>query len=85
VSSGGDAPQHADTRETRRTQVGPGRSAHDGGCSWCDAWHSARIVGDACEKLRRYSIEGTELDQDKVTDYVGQSLMLFTALSPHTG
>lgn len=47
--------------------------------------HSARILGDAAEKLRRYSVEGTELDQDKVSDYVGRSLMLVTALSPHIG
>jgi fumarate hydratase class II len=47
--------------------------------------HSARILGDASEKLRRYSIDGTELDQAKVTDYVGRSLMLVTALSPHIG
>jgi fumarate hydratase class II len=47
--------------------------------------HSAQILGDASEKLRRYSIEGTELDQDKVTEYVGRSLMLVTALSPHIG
>jgi fumarate hydratase class II len=47
--------------------------------------HSARILGDASEKLRRYSIEGTELDRDKVTDYVGRSLMLVTALSPQIG
>jgi fumarate hydratase class II len=47
--------------------------------------HSARILGDASEKLRRYSIEGTELDHDKVTEYVGRSLMLVTALSPHIG
>ena len=47
--------------------------------------HSAGILGDASEKLRRYSIEGTELDQDKVTEYVGRSLMLVTALSPHIG
>jgi fumarate hydratase class II len=47
--------------------------------------HCARILGDATEKLRRYSIEGTGLDQDRVTDYVGRSLMLVTALSPHTG
>jgi fumarate hydratase class II len=47
--------------------------------------HSARILGDASEKLRRYSIEGTELEQAKVTDYVGRSLMLVTALSPHIG
>jgi fumarate hydratase class II len=47
--------------------------------------HSARILGDASEKLRRYSIEGTGLDRDKVEDYVGRSLMLVTALSPHIG
>jgi fumarate hydratase class II len=47
--------------------------------------HSARILGDACDKLRRYSIDGTELDHAKITEYVGRSLMLITALSPHIG
>jgi fumarate hydratase class II len=47
--------------------------------------HSARILGDACEKLRTYSVEGTELDREKVSDYVERSLMLVTALSPHIG
>jgi fumarate hydratase class II len=47
--------------------------------------HSARIIGDACEKLRRFSVVGTELDPDKVSEYVGRSLMLVTALSPHIG
>jgi fumarate hydratase, class II len=47
--------------------------------------HSARILGDACEKLRRYSVAGTELDRERVGDYVGRSLMLVTALSPHIG
>jgi fumarate hydratase class II len=47
--------------------------------------HSARIIGDVCEKLRRYSVEGTDLDRHKVEDYVGRSLMLVTALSPHVG
>jgi fumarate hydratase class II len=47
--------------------------------------HSARILGDAAEKLRTFSVEGAELDQDKVTDYVRRSLMLVTALSPHIG
>ncbi|MFD1532657.1 class II fumarate hydratase [Pseudonocardia aurantiaca] len=47
--------------------------------------HSARILGDACEKLRRYSVDGTELDRAKVDDYVGRSLMLVTALSPTIG
>jgi len=47
--------------------------------------HSARILGDACEKLRLYSIEGTQLDREKVEEYVGRSLMLVTALSPKIG
>jgi fumarate hydratase class II len=47
--------------------------------------HSARILGDACDKLRVFSVEGTELDRAKVQDYVGRSLMLVTALSPHVG
>jgi fumarate hydratase class II len=47
--------------------------------------HCARILGDAADKLRRYSVEGTELDNAKVSDLVGRSLMLVTALSPHIG
>jgi fumarate hydratase class II len=47
--------------------------------------HASRILGDASEKLRRYSIEDTKLDPDKISDYVGRSLMLVTALSPTIG
>jgi fumarate hydratase, class II len=47
--------------------------------------HSARILGDACEKIRVFSVEGTDLDQARIRDYVGESLMLVTALSPHIG
>jgi fumarate hydratase class II len=47
--------------------------------------HSARILGDACDKLRRYSVDGAELDRDRVHEDVGRSLMLVTALSPHVG
>ena len=47
--------------------------------------HSARILGDAAEKLRRFGVEGAELDRAKVDRYVAQSLMLVTALSPHIG
>jgi fumarate hydratase class II len=32
--------------------------------------HSARILGDACEQLRRYSIAGTELERDQDTEDV---------------
>jgi fumarate hydratase class II len=47
--------------------------------------HSARIIGDATDKLRRYSIEGTDLDRAKIEESVSRSLMLVTALSPHIG
>ncbi|MBV9312685.1 MAG: class II fumarate hydratase [Pseudonocardia sp.] len=47
--------------------------------------HSARILGDAADKLRRYSVEGTTLDRDNVDTYVDRSLMLVTALSPYIG
>jgi fumarate hydratase class II len=47
--------------------------------------HMARILGDACTKLREYSIERIQLDQARINKYVGDSLMLVTALSPVIG
>jgi fumarate hydratase class II len=47
--------------------------------------HSARILGDACTKLRKYCIEGIELDTDQISTDVNRSLMLVTALSPVIG
>jgi fumarate hydratase class II len=47
--------------------------------------HAARILGDACEKLRRYSIEGTRLNRARIDEMLGRSLMLVTALSPEIG
>ncbi|MEA2776082.1 MAG: fumarate hydratase, class [Acetobacteraceae bacterium] len=47
--------------------------------------HSARILGDGCEKFRTYSVEGTTLDEKKIAGYVENSLMLVTALSPVIG
>jgi fumarate hydratase class II len=47
--------------------------------------HSARIIGDVSEKLRVFSVDGTDIDRARVTDYVGRSLMLVTALSPTIG
>jgi fumarate hydratase class II len=47
--------------------------------------HSARILGDAAEKLRTYCIEGIQLDKDRIDHYVHRSLMLVTALSPIIG
>ena len=47
--------------------------------------HTGRILGDACNKLREYSIEGITLDYNNVGRYVEESLMLVTALSPVIG
>jgi fumarate hydratase class II len=47
--------------------------------------HSATILGDACEKLREYCIDGAQLHRDQIDGYVGRSLMLVTALSPTIG
>src|SRR5215471_12713278 len=47
--------------------------------------HSARILGDACEKLRHFSVEGARLNRKHIDEMVGRSLMLVTALSPVIG
>ncbi len=47
--------------------------------------HSARILGDGCQKFRTFSVEGTKLDERKIAGYVENSLMLVTALSPVIG
>ncbi len=47
--------------------------------------HSARILGDACEKFRHFSVEGTKLNRDRIAEMLGRSLMLVTALAPVIG
>jgi fumarate hydratase, class II len=47
--------------------------------------HSARVLGDACDKLRRFSVEGTQLNRQHIEEMLGRSLMLVTALSPVIG
>jgi fumarate hydratase class II len=47
--------------------------------------HSARILADGMEKFRTFSVSGTELNRDKIAQYVNESLMLVTALSPVIG
>jgi fumarate hydratase, class II len=47
--------------------------------------HSARILADGCDKFRRYSVEGTQINEKQVKSYLDQSLMLVTALSPVIG
>ena len=40
---------------------------------------SSQILGDACDKLLRYSIDGIKLDKERIDKYVNDSLMLVTA------
>ncbi len=47
--------------------------------------HSARILADGCGKFREYSVEGTELNRERIQQYVEGSVMLVTALSPVIG
>jgi fumarate hydratase class II len=47
--------------------------------------HSAGILGDACGKLRQFSIEGTRINRQRIDELVSRSLMLVTALSPVIG
>jgi fumarate hydratase, class II len=47
--------------------------------------HSARILGDGCEKFLEFSVRGTTLNVDRISQYVSESLMLVTALSPVIG
>jgi fumarate hydratase class II len=47
--------------------------------------HSAQILADGCEKFRLFSVEGTELNRARIDAFVGNSLMLVTALSPVIG
>lgn len=47
--------------------------------------HSIRILADGCHKFREFSVEGTELNKEKIAEYVANSVMLVTALSPVIG
>jgi fumarate hydratase, class II len=50
-----------------------------------DFLHSARVLGDAAETFRKFSVEGTSLNRAHIDKMLGQSLMLVTALSPVIG
>ncbi|MFJ9893008.1 class II fumarate hydratase [Streptomyces sp. NPDC091280] len=47
--------------------------------------HSARILADGMEKFRTFSVSGTRLNRTRIDQYVNESLMLVTALSPVIG
>ncbi len=44
-----------------------------------------RILGDASEKFHEYSVRDTQIDRARIEAFVGQSLMLVTALAPIIG
>ena len=47
--------------------------------------HSIAIMADGCSNFRKFLIEGTEPNRKKIAQYVEESLMLVTALSPVIG
>jgi fumarate hydratase class II len=47
--------------------------------------HSITIMTDSCTNFRRFLVEGTEPNLKKIKQYVEESLMLVTALSPVIG
>ena len=47
--------------------------------------HSARILADGCDTFRRFEVAGTVVNEKRITEYVQNSLMLVTALSPIIG
>jgi len=47
--------------------------------------HSALILADMCDHFREFMIEGTKLNQAKLTQNIDRSVMMVTALSPVIG
>lgn len=47
--------------------------------------HSARLLNDACLSFTDHCVVGIEANQEKIAEYVKNSLMLVTALNPHIG
>ena len=47
--------------------------------------HSALIMADMCDHLRKFMIEGTKLNEAKLKENIDNSVMMVTALSPVIG
>jgi fumarate hydratase class II len=47
--------------------------------------HSARLLADMCEHFRKFMIDGTVLNEGRLTQYIEDSVMMVTALSPVIG
>jgi fumarate hydratase, class II len=46
---------------------------------------SITLLGDGCTNFRKFLVEGTRPNRKKISEYVGHSLMLVTALAPVIG
>lgn len=47
--------------------------------------HSVRLLNDACKGFVEFCVSGIELNREQIDKYVGDSLMLVTALNQHIG
>jgi fumarate hydratase class II len=47
--------------------------------------HSITILADSCTNFRKFLVEGAKANLKKISQYVEESLMLVTALSPVIG
>ncbi len=47
--------------------------------------HSIAILSDGCANFRKFLVEGTKPNEEKIGEYVHRSLMLVTALAPVIG
>ena len=47
--------------------------------------HSALIMSDSCDMFTKYCVKGIKANRGKIKEYVDNSLMLVTALSPEIG
>ncbi len=47
--------------------------------------HSALIMADMCDHFREFMVEGTKLNEKKLTENIDNSVMMVTALSPVIG
>jgi fumarate hydratase class II len=47
--------------------------------------HSVRILSDVCVTFREFCVEGIRPNRERITELVGNSLMLVTALTPKIG
>ncbi|MCZ6677295.1 MAG: class II fumarate hydratase [Candidatus Poribacteria bacterium] len=50
-----------------------------------NALQSIRLLGDACNSFNKNCVVGIEPNQEKIQQYLNDSLMLVTALNPHVG